>query len=309
MKRILLLLPLMAVSPVLGGEDLAPLGLKGPEHAVDRLVAIRRVALSMDPLDLRALAAAYVRLESDPASGFSEAEKVAILSAIRDLPESGPCACRALADPSRAVLQQALRCVEALRHAPAAPGLISLMEGVGRDRSSVREDLALAQQASRVLEILANTSRHFDALSGQAERQIALTRWRQWWEESRGLSRADWVLQGFRAEGIEVPLAQGGVPRAVPESVEPLLQALADARPAWIRENAMDLLSRAPRSCWAALAKGLSQDDRTVCGRAAEAFLKSLAAAGQPDLPDADQANLPESLKAWWGAHAPPSAP
>ena len=300
-----LLLSLL-LAPALAGEDLSDLfaSLKGAENSVTRLVVIRKAARSLDPLDRRPLAAAYARLEADPASGFSEAEKTAILSAIRDLPEAGPCACRGLTDPSRAVRMEALRCVEARRHGPAVPDLIALLDGVGQDRSFAREDLALAQRAGQVLEILANRSEHFDALSRQAERQVVLTRWRRWWEANQARPRSEWVRQGFQDEGIEVVLAPGGSPQATPESVEPLLGALAEDRPAWIRENAEDLLSHASRTCWPALAKGLSHEDEAVRLRLAKTFRAALAAAGQPDLPDPAQGGLAESLKAWWGGHA-----
>ena len=293
-------------------EPLAVLAQPGKEQAAARLSAIRKVTLSQDPLAVRALAAAYARLEADPQSGFSPLEKIAILQALETHRErgAGPCACKALTDPSREVRRAALSALRQVRDSQAVPGLVSLIEQAGsEDRVRAHEDLAIAQEASDLLEVLANRSLHYAALSGSGERQIAVTRWRQWWEANRQLPRSTWQIQGFHDEHLTVtlPLEAAGIP--------PLLEALADARPAWIRENAQELLAAIPtppaspaggridQPACAALAKGLAHADPGVQRRAASLLHHILSAGGHGDLPSPSDRDFPEGMQTWWTAH------
>ncbi len=297
--------------PALGEEPLSVLTKPGKEASVDRLVAIRQVAGMHDPLVARALAAAYARLEADP--GFSEAEKVAILQALasyRD-PFAGPCACRALADPSRSVRRAALQSLREVRCAQAVPCLIELMSSAGADQTHLDDDRALAQRASDLLEILANCSQHFEVLSTPVERRIAVTRWRQWWEAHRDLPRSAWQQEGFQGEKISVSVCRDPMKA---EDASALLEALSDARSPWIRENAQELLSGIPpppagakldQPACAALAKGLDHADEAVRRRAAEVLYRVLSRGGHAGLPAPAQ-DLASRLKAWWGAHASP---
>ncbi len=294
--RCLTVFALAAGASVLHAEEpLAVLAQTGKEQAAARLSAIRKVTLSQDPLAVRALAAAYARLEADPQSGFSPLEKIAILQALETHREraAGPCACKALTDPSREVRRAAVSALRQVRDPQAVPVLVGLLDQAGSENPArAHEDLAVAQEASDLLEILTNRSLHYNALSGSGERQIAVTRWRQWWEANRQSSRTAWQVQGFQEEHLAVtlPLDAAGVP--------PLLEALADTRPAWIRENAQELLAPIPtppvppsggridQPACAALAKGLAHDKPGVPRRAA-APLPHLLAAGGPGGPPA----------------------
>lgn len=312
------LLPLLLLASALrADEPMDVLALKGKEHAVERLVAIQRMARPGDPLSARALAAAYARLEADPQSGFSPEEKVAMLQAMGSAREgaAGPCACRALSDASRDVRRAALQALWDLRHPQAVPDLVSFLEAAGRnslpsapreDRVLGQEDLAMCRKASALLEILANGSQHFDPLSGDAERQIAVTRWRKWWEDNRAQARADWQKKGFAEAGVQVqlPLDAGGVPA--------LVEALSEAKPAWVRENALELLSSLPppapaakvdQPACAALAKGLASSDAAVQRGSASALFRVLAAGGHGALPDPSGKGLVDGMRDWWAKH------
>ncbi len=311
--RCLTILALAAGTGVLHAEEpLAVLAQSGKDQAAARLSAIRKVVLSQDPLAVRALAAAYARLEADPQSGFSPLEKVAILQALETHREraAGPCACKAMTDPSREVRRAALSALRQVRDAQAVPGLIGLLDQAGsEDPARAHEDLAIAQEASDLLEILANRSLHYTALASPGERQIAVTRWRQWWEANLRFPRSTWQVQGFRDENLTatLPLEAAGVP--------PLLEALADARPAWIRENAQELLaaiptppippagSRIEQPACAALAKGLAHADPGVRRRAASLLHHILSAGGHGDLPSPSERDFPAAMQAWWTAH------
>lgn len=301
-------LALLTAATTRADEPLAALALKGKEHAAARLVAIRAAAAAQDPLAARALAAAFARLEADPESGFSAAEKVVILQALADHrePAGAPCACRALRDPSREVRRAALHLLETLRDPQAVPGLIVLLEEMEAGQAiHAAADLAVARQASDLLEILANHSLHFLALSGSGERQIAVTRWRQWWEAHKGEPRSRWQADGFKEHNVETAVPADAA------SVPALIEALAPAKPAWIRENAWELLAALPcappggtqAAAAAALAKGLDHADADVRARVASALFRALAAAGHADLPAPAGKDLPTALKAWWGSH------
>jgi HEAT repeat protein len=293
-------------------EPLAVLAQPGKEQASARLSAIRKVTLSQDPLAVRALAAAYARLEADPQSSFSPLEKIAILQALETHREraAGPCACKALTDPSREVRRAALSALRQVRDAQAAPVLITLLDQAGSEAPArAHEDLAIAQEASDLLEILANRSLHYAALASPGERQIAVTRWRQWWEANLQMPRSAWQVQGFHDERLTVtlPLEAAGV--------GPLLEALADARPAWIRENAQELLATIPtppvpaaggridQPACAALAKGLAHADPGVQRRSASLLHHILSAGGLGDLPSPSDKDFPAAMQAWWTAH------
>lgn len=311
--RCLTVLALALGAGVLHAEEpLAVLASPGKDLAAARLSAIRKVTLSQDPLAVRALAAAYARLEADPQGGFSPPEKIAILQALQmhREPAAGPCACKALTDPSREVRRAALSALRQVRDTQAVPGLVGLLDQAGsEDRARAHEDLAIAQEASDLLEILANRSLHYAALASPGERQIAVTRWRQWWEANRKLPRSAWQVQGFHDERLTATLPLEAA------SVGPLLEALADARSAWIRENAQELLaaiptppvppagSRIDQPACAALAKGLAHADPGVQRRSASLLHHILSAGGLGDLPSPSDKEFPAAMQAWWTAH------
>lgn len=271
----------------------------GADRAVERLLELRRLAGEGTPAGRRCLAAAWARLSADPASGFSDPEKVAILRGASGAPESGPCICRALADPSREVRLEALQALRRLPHAAAVPALLDLLTEAasGSDRAHLRDDAAIAREANELLEIVTNRSDYFDVLASAGEQQIAVTRWRQWWEDNRGRARPEWQQEGFRTEKVDVtlrivsePVVQVAVDAA---SVPALVECLADAKPQWIRENALELLSALPvppsrfrdQPACAALARGIDHAEAAVRWRSAKALHAALSAGGHRGLP------------------------
>ncbi len=313
------------------------LSARGADRSVERLVEIHRLAGRGDSASVRALAAAYARLQDDP--GFSEAERVAVLQALAAArePAGGPLACRALEDASRPVRAAALQLIRDLRHAPAVPALVDLMAKAGTEPLFREEDLGLAQRASDLLETLANHAEHYEALSTRPEQQVAVARWREWWGTHQGQTRLDWQRQGFEESGVKVSLPLD------PAGVAVLVEALPDTQPAWIRENALELLSTLPtpavpekkdgrvsQPACEALAKGLSHADEKVQMRSALALYRVLAAGAHADLPSRDDrfdalgkalssapfkdaaeasraakgaGEFVREMKSWWGAH------
>ncbi len=332
---------LLALLPVLGAlaEDAAAPALtaRGKDRSVERLVEIRGLADAGDGASVRALAAVYALLQDDP--GFSETERVAVLQALAVArePAAGPLACRALGDASRKVRASALQVIRAQDHAQAAPALLDLMSLAGTDPKYAEEDLALAQRASDLLEALTNHAEHYEALSSRPEQQVAVARWRGWWQSHQNQSRLDWQRQGFEEAGVKValPLDAAGVPA--------LIEALADAHPVWVRGNAQELLSalatppvpdkkdgRISQPACVALAKGLSHAEEKVQARASLALYRVLAAGAHPDLPERKDrfdalgsylsgvassdagdatrtarlaAEFVRDMKVWWAAH------